>query len=111
MSAEELLEKNHPGELMRKRHPAKGDSSVGALEHAWIERERPTDREAEVAAGAPSLLEEPSERLARREISFAVEDAQIGILGRPPQDRVVIGHLDRLQPCVPRQEALVVGDV
>lgn len=117
MGAKELLEQDHPRQLVGQRDLAKGNSLLRPAEDALGEAERSPDHEPQVAAGAAPLLEQPGERFARVLATAAVEGADVRIGWDPPQNRlplpVRIGlrELHRLETGVAAEQPLVVRDV
>src|SRR5436305_3039078 len=108
VSAEQLLEQHHAGELVRQRHRAERE-----LQIAFLERQpaRPTDDEADVARLEPALVDEAAE-LHRVELPAVVrQQAHVGVVGDPPLDALLLAHLGELELRVPRKQLLVVLDV
>src|SRR3954469_6066786 len=117
MGAEQLLQPDHASKLMGQRDRAQRNALLDAGEHALGEAERAADHETDVPAGAPAFPEPSSDRLARAQVTFAVQRTGVGIGRDPPQDRLCLAariglrKLDRLEAGVAAQEALVVCDV
>ena len=117
MSAEKLLQEDHPGELMGQRDRAQRDPLCGARQHGLSEAKGPADHETDVTPGCPALLEERRQVLARGRAALAVERADMGVLRDSLQDRgplpvgIALHQLDRLEPGVTGKQPLIVGDV
>src|SRR5215204_2350089 len=93
VSAVELLEQHHAGELVRQRDAAQREPRVAAVE---VESPRPADHEAEVSALTAALLE-PSAELDRVELgAVARKQDQMRALGNPGRHPLVLAHLHQL---------------
>ena len=104
----QLLQQDHPRELVRQRHRAQRELHV-----ALAEAQAPgaSDHEAEVHPGLPSLLEEAAERLGVEGPPLGGEEHREAAVGDALCDLLVLAHLHQLEPGVPGQELLVVLDV
>ena len=126
MRPEELFKQHDPGELVRKRYAPERDSLIGSLGDASIESEGAADHEAQIPAGAPPLLDQARELLARRKTTFPVERHHVGVgrdsllerlpfLGHDPLHAGVgyaaFGKLHGLEAHVTTEQPLVVGDI
>jgi len=117
MSAKQLLQEDDPGELVRQRDRPERDPLGSTVENRLRKPERPSDREADVSSPGAALLEKRREPLARHHKPLPIERAQVGIAGSPAQDRVSLPlgvglwKLDRLDPGMAAEQALVVRDV
>jgi hypothetical protein len=117
MSAEKLLQEHHPGELVGQGDRSQRNPLYGALQDRIREAEGPTEHETHVTAARTALCEEPGELLARERSSLPVEHADVCVLRDPLQDRgplplrVALCQLDRLDPSMACEQALVVSDV
>jgi Protein of unknown function (DUF3467) len=117
MSAEKLLQQHDPGELMGKRDRAQRNPLCSALQHRVRKPERPAQHETDVAAPCAAILEKAGQVLARERTALAIEGADVGVLRDALQQRrslplpVALRQLDRLDPGVASEQAMVVGDV
>jgi hypothetical protein len=108
VSAVELLQHHHAGELVGQRHRAERETQVAALE---VESARAADDEAQVAPLLAALLQELAEG---HRVAFApvgCEQDHIRAVRDPAVHRLVLAHLDQLQPRVPGEQLLVVLNV
>ncbi len=125
VSAKKLFQQHHTCELMGKRDRPERKRRFGALDHARIEAERTADDEAQIAAVGPPLFE-PARQIDAGELGAltvecaderAFRDASgdlLGLSGLYLRPAALVGtrltQLDGLDPCLPREQALVVGD-
>jgi hypothetical protein len=111
VGAEELLQKNDAGKLVRKGDRAEGQPPVDALEKAGVETERSADDEAEVLARPAPLFEKARELWAGDGRSLPVEQADEGRVRNPPGHRSLVLDLLNLHPSLAGQQPLVMSHV
>jgi hypothetical protein len=111
VGAEELLQKNDAGKLVRKGDRAEGQPPVDTLEEAGVETERAADDEAEVPARPAPLFEKARELGGGEGRSLPVEQADKGrVRNSPGRPSLVLDLLD-LDPSLSGQQPLVMGHV
>jgi len=108
MGAIELLEQDHPGELVRKGQGSERDPMLDGLE---LEPVRTPDDEAQVTPALAPLLEKAAETDRVELLSVAVQERHEPALGHPPHHLLILADLDQLEADMPREELLIMLDV
>jgi hypothetical protein len=108
VSAIELLEQHHSGELMGKRQQAERKTVIRPLER---QTERSTDDEAQVATRATPLLDETAECNRVELLSVAVEQRHKRSLWEPAGHLAAVADLHQLQADVAGEQLAVMLDV
>ncbi len=108
VTAVELLEQHHAGELVGQRELAEREPVVDVV---TLKAERPADHEAQVAPALATVLQESAERDAVHPLAVAVQQRHERALRYPPRNLLVLADLDQLQPHMSRQQLLVMPHV
>src|SRR4051812_26026495 len=77
VGAKQLLQQDHPCELVRKRLLAERNLQIGTVEHSVRDPERATDHKAQIAARGPALLQHFCPLLAGQFASRTVQRAAV----------------------------------
>jgi Protein of unknown function (DUF3467) len=101
----ELLEQDHPGELVGERQLPQREAVLNPIQ---IEPERTADHEAEVHPALAPVLQEPAEPHGVHALAVAVQQRDVRAIGQPAPNLLVLAHLDQLEPRVTRDQLLVV---
>ena len=108
VAPEELLEQHHPRELVRQRHPPERELRVVARQ---IGPERSAEHEHDIEARLTPFLQKRGERLRGQLATARVEQHDVGPLGDPALERLVLADLDDLHARLAAQQLLIVVDV
>jgi hypothetical protein len=101
----ELLEQDHPGELVRERKWPQREAMVGRLE---LEPEGSPDYEAEIAPAVAPLFQKAAEGDGIKRLAVAVQQGDKGPRRQPPSDPLALAHFDQLGARVAREQLAVV---
>jgi Protein of unknown function (DUF3467) len=105
----ELLEQDHPGELVRQRDRTQRQPVVHALQ-----RRRPegtADHESQIDPTLPALLQEPTESHAVTATPIGCQQCHERPLWHPPGDCCAVAGLDQLQPHITGEQLVVMGHI
>lgn len=105
----ELLEQNHPGELVGQRHRPQRQPPIDPLQHGRPEGS--ADHERQIDARLAALLQEGAEGEAVAGFAIRRQQRHEGALWHPPHDRLSVADLHQLQAHVAGEKLAVVGDI
>ena len=108
MPAVELLEQDHPRELVGQGEATEGEPVIDPVE---LEPLGAAHHEARIAPALAALLEEGGEALGVVLLPTAVQQGDESAVGKAAPDLLVLTQLDELEPGVAGQQLLVVLDV
>lgn len=108
MRAEQLLEKDHPSELMGQRDPPEREPVLHVRE---IKSERAADHEAQIQPALAARLEELAELDRVGHLPIAVQQRHERALWQAPCYVLVLAELHQRKAGVPAQQLLVVEGV
>ncbi len=106
--AEQLLEQDHPGELVGQGQLTERQAMVNGLQ---IKSERPSDHEADIPTTLTAGLQEAAESDRIGLLTITVQQRDISPRRDPANNRLVLADLDQLQAGVADQQLPVVLDV